>query len=539
MIQGMQFTCPACGERHERLIRNFHPERDKQVIDALKGLFPKWSIERGICTRCLDGEYLRLSQELDHGSGGPNFFTILPTPLRLEASNEYSGQGVTICFIDSGFYFHPDLEGRILKVVDITHPRRNANYFKQPHDESWHGTMTSVVAAGDGRKSSGLYRGIASKANLVLLKVQDDSGITGENIAKALNWATRNRKKYNIKIINLSVTDDWPISFKNSRVDMAAENAIKNGIVVIAAVGNSPSASVKPPANSPHVIAVGGVDDHNTLGRSSETIYHSTYGTTTDGFIKPEIIAPSIWLAAPILPGTESHDKAKALFRIYEAPEQKFKTILKKEHLRASLPPEVVKEPMKVVRKLVKQLLGVHKFLSPHYQHADGTSFAAPIVCSVVAQMLEANPNLSPSIIRNLLLSSARKLPHIPVERQGYGVIDAPSAVQAAEQENPSHSQLELTSPVVDKEEGKIKFFYHNDVVRRVGLVGTFNHWESNKDVFKCDDRQLWTIEIPMLSPGKYLYKFVLNNQNWVDDPTNLHKESDGYNGFNSILEIR
>ena len=31
-----------------------------------------------------------------------------------------------------------------------------------------------------------------------------------------------------------------------------------------------------------------------------------------------------------------------------------------------------------------------------HYKRVDGTSFAAPIVTSIVAQMLEANPGLTP-----------------------------------------------------------------------------------------------------------------------------------------------
>ena len=39
---------------------------------------------------------------------------------------------------------------------------------------SWHGTMTSVVCAGDAELSNGLYKGIASDAELVLIKVQNE-----------------------------------------------------------------------------------------------------------------------------------------------------------------------------------------------------------------------------------------------------------------------------------------------------------------------------------------------------------------------------
>ena len=59
------------------------------------------------------------------------------------------------------------------------------------------------------------------------------------------------------------------------------------------------------------------------------------------------------------------------------------------------------------------------KLVSPNYQYADGTSFAAPIVCSVIAQMLEANPKHSPFLIKEILLKTARKIPTREVLRQG------------------------------------------------------------------------------------------------------------------------
>src|SRR5438105_15719091 len=66
-----------------------------------------------------------------------------------------------------------------------------------------------------------------------------------------------------------------------------------------------------PPANSPSVITVGGYDDKNDLDPSTIDLYHSNFGPTADGTVKPEIIAPAIWIAAPILPGTELYEKAE------------------------------------------------------------------------------------------------------------------------------------------------------------------------------------------------------------------------------------
>jgi hypothetical protein len=50
--------------------------------------------------------------------------------------------------------------------------------------------------------------------------------------------------------------------------------------------------------------------------------------------------------------------------------------------------------------------------------------------------------------------------------------------------------------------------------------------------------RPLWKVDIPMLSPGTYRYKFVLDGGIWVHDPENLHRESDGYRGLNSVFTI-
>ena len=56
---------------------------------------------------------------------------------------------------------------------------------------------------------------------------------------------------------------------------------------------------------------------------------------------------------------------------------------------------------------------------------------SAPIVSSVVAQMLEANPSLTPSLVKRLLIRTARRIPHIDVDRQGRGALQPKAAVEA------------------------------------------------------------------------------------------------------------
>ena len=90
---------------------------------------------------------------------------MLSTPLRLGADERFTGRGVTIAFLDSGFYAHPDLTtptNRILAYHSIV--KHDPSTLETTDVASWHGMMTSVVAAGNGALSHGFYRGIAPEA---------------------------------------------------------------------------------------------------------------------------------------------------------------------------------------------------------------------------------------------------------------------------------------------------------------------------------------------------------------------------------------
>ncbi len=221
----------------------------------------------------------------------------MPSGLRLDADARFTGKGITICFIDSGFYLHPDLvalRNRVKLVMDMTDPDRDPEFFRLPHAESWHGTMTSVVCSGDGYLSKGLYKGIACDADLVLLKVQDDEGkVHTRYIVDAMQWISNHHKGYDIRIVNISVGAQAVRSYKESEIDRLAERLIEDGITVVAAIGNDTQGTIKPPADAPHTISVGGIDDDNQLEQQHKS-YHSTYGCTPDGFIKPDLVAHAV-----------------------------------------------------------------------------------------------------------------------------------------------------------------------------------------------------------------------------------------------------
>jgi serine protease AprX len=70
--------------------------------------------------------------------------------------------------------------------------------------------------------------------------------------------------------------------------------------------------------------------------------------------------------------------------------------------------------------------------INQHYKYIDGTSFAAPIVASIVACMLEANPALAPQQVKRILIDTAERVAGVEVERQGWGVVTPRRAIEVA-----------------------------------------------------------------------------------------------------------
>src|SRR5215216_466050 len=229
--------------------RNIRPQMmapPEAVDDSIRPLLSvnmhRWEPGREICVDCVN-RYKSLRDEL--AAAFPQFAEqekkVIPTPMRLEAPSEFRGRGVTIAFLDAGFYAHPDLtrpHNRILRYVNLLDRTRPSD-LTTPKVSSWHGMMTSVVAAGNGYLSHGLYRGIASEANLVLVRFVITSRVLHRDIARGLRWAIRNRQRYNIRIVNISAGGDYEASYLTDELSQAAEDATRAGLLVVAASGNS------------------------------------------------------------------------------------------------------------------------------------------------------------------------------------------------------------------------------------------------------------------------------------------------------------
>lgn len=362
----------------------------------------------------------------------------LPVPVRMDADERFTGRGVTVAFLDSGFYAHSDLTEPVNRIVayhNIFSPTDDISSL-QTHDvASWHGMMTSVVAAGNGFLSDGLYRSIAPEAKVVLVKIGKTGRIPESNIETGLRWVLANKDKYSIRIVNISAGGDFEQPYLDNPLCQLVEQAVKAGLTVVCAVGNSglaPGHPVLPPASSPAAISVGGLDDQNSLDRARRGMYRSSYGPTVDGLQKPEVIAPGIWVAGPILPHTPTAAEAHLYAELDAAEDDQLKTILLKHAGIDKQLDEARELTVPLLRQLITIKLREGNVINHHYKFVDGTSFASPIVASIAACMLQANPKLTPQQIKRILIDTAERVPEIEVERQGWGVVAPRKAVEVA-----------------------------------------------------------------------------------------------------------
>ena len=356
----------------------------------------------------------------------------------MDADQRYTGRGVTVAFLDSGFYAHKDLiepDNRILAYHNIFDPEEGFSALQKSDVASWHGMMTSVVAAGNGHLSDGFYRSIAPQAKVVLVKIGKTGRIPESNIEAGLRWVFANRDKHDIRIVNISAGGDFEQPYLVNPLCQLVEEVVKAGLTVVCAVGNAgllPGHPVLPPASAPSCIAVGGLDDQNSLDRARRGMYRSSYGPTIDGLQKPEVIAPGIWVAGPILPHTPTAAEAELYAQLDTAPDEDLRDIIL---AHASVDKDIYEArdlPVSVLRQLITIKLREGNVINQHYKFVDGTSFAAPIVSSIVACMLEANPKLTPSQVKRILIDTAERVNGVEVDRQGWGVVVPRKAVAKA-----------------------------------------------------------------------------------------------------------
>ncbi len=303
----------------------------------------------------------------------------------------YQGSTVTVAVVDSGWVNKDDFRAtpsggnmRLITRVGFNGNETNLD------DHYGHGVHVAGVIGGNGAKSSGKYIGIAPKVNLISVKVSDGEGQgTTAGIVNALQWINDNRTAYNIRVVNISLNSTVQESYNTSPLDAAAEILWFNGIVVVVSAGNNGTTNngiLFPPANDPFVITVGATDDKGTVSISDDAMASfSSYGTTMDGFAKPDLVTPGKNIIAPTasggayLPSTYSSNKVDG----------------KNDYFRMS-----------------------------------GTSMSAPMVSGAVALLLQDEPNLTPDQVKYRLMATANKSwAGYTATKAGAGYLDIYAAV--------------------------------------------------------------------------------------------------------------
>lgn len=307
------------------------------------------------------------------------------------AANWYRDTNLTlpaIAIVDSGIQSRSDFGGRLIASANLsTLPNNSAG------DGRGHGTFVAGIAAG---AATG-YAGAAPSANLVSVDVMDDTG-TGSttDIIAACQWILDHKDQYNIRVANLSLHSAIVAPFYYDPLDKAVEQLWFNGITVVAAAGNygtagAPSGVKYSPGNDPFVVTVGAADLNGTVRVNDDTIASwSAWGSTMDGFSKPEVSAPGRYMVGPV-PATASL------------------AIQRADHV-----------------------------VAPGYMQLSGTSFSAPVVSGTAAQIIARHPEFTPDQVKGALMVSARPLPASSGRSGGVGEVTATKAVRLSNPPNPN-----------------------------------------------------------------------------------------------------
>nr|WP_234039243.1 type VII secretion-associated serine protease mycosin [Micromonospora veneta] len=189
----------------------------------------------------------------------------------IEANGISRGEGTIVAVLDTGVDPHPDLNENLLPGIDMV----GGGSGNGREDRDGHGTaMAGLIAARGQRNETGAL-GVAPAARILPVrgKVTNEGGDTG-TLAAGIEYAV----EQGADIISISA-----VAARSPRLQHAVEDALRAGIVVVAAAGNQPEDSrVGYPAAEYGVIAVGGID------RTGRRAYVSVTGAEID------VVAPAV-----------------------------------------------------------------------------------------------------------------------------------------------------------------------------------------------------------------------------------------------------
>jgi len=366
---------------------------------------------------------------------------------------EIDGSGVTVAVVDSGVYFDGDVKLQLgtqvqrlfLGQADYMEPTCpvSSRSLTQYDDYCWYDWSASDDRYGHGTAVAGIiwnnfrdydtnvYLGIAPGAKILSVRVLDHDGAGSyETVIKGIQYVVANKAQHNIRVMNLSLSGYATVPYFVDPLNRAVEQAWANGIVVLAAAGNSGPAAetVTVPGNDPYVITVGAVNSKRTPGYWLDDVIPSwsASGPTPDGFVKPDVLAPG-----------------------------------------SNIVTFMYNDPTGVNTQKIVLLHPDYSATSSLYR-MNGTSMATAVASGVAALMLQANPDLTPDQVKFRLMYSAvpaftpDQNPVYNIFQQGAGRLWVPDAVYGAfPADGSANSGMDLAADLAHGYETDADLAYH------------------------------------------------------------------------------
>lgn len=326
-----------------------------------------------------------------------------------------SGRNVTVAVLDTGINgLHPDLAGKIVQNVRLLDTQSLPLGFLNPlpieglpntDPVSGHGTFVAGIIAGSGAFSGGKYNGVAPGARLLGLSAGE---VNLSYVLAGFDYLLDRGAQYNAKVVNCSFSTNAVFDY-NDPVNIATKLLTDRGVNVVFSAGNtgSGSGSMNPYAQAPWVVSVGATDQNGKLADFSS---RGKFGDRLEG---PSLVAPGTNIAS--IRSTVSLTSVLGLAG--------------SDTSRLSL------------------------LELPFYTTASGTSFSAPQVAGAIALMLEANPNLTPAEVKEILQSTTTPMSRNYRHEVGAGMLNTHAAVLRA-----AFAEREIGIYRATLERGQVKF---------------------------------------------------------------------------------
>ena len=171
---------------------------------------------------------------------------------------------VVVAVVDTGVWWtDSDIQGNMWTNTDGTHGKDWIDNDYNPMDVdpsgTYHGTgVAGVVAAITDNSAS--IAGIAQASLMALRALGPNGEGSSTNTSLAIRWAA----DHGARIINLSLGTNNTFGGMTTEIELAVNYAWNKGALIVAAAGNSGTASLDYPAALPNVVSVAAVDQSGT-----------------------------------------------------------------------------------------------------------------------------------------------------------------------------------------------------------------------------------------------------------------------------------